>query len=367
MAKDEYRASDIEVLTLVEAVRRRPAMYVGSVDANGIHELLTTLLDTLLDEAVEGHCSRLTITLAADRSITVEDDGRGIPVDLHEKSGQTLLELVFTTIAACYCGCTKRAGHRRSLYGFGVSLVNALSESLVVETTRDAVRYRMRFERGKVVGGLERVGAADGPGTRIRFLPDRSIFDPAADLDAERVREELHGLAALVPGLSLELVADGSSTALRCPDGLADLVRSMTEEPRLERSIVADASQPEEGEAAEARVAVQIDNTGGEPERLIGFVNSSRVDAGTHIEGLVDGLDLGFKDAASIVGLPEPARRPGGLVAAVSVDLPFPDFERAPRRRLTTASARDLVKAAARRSVAEWAATRPDEARAILG
>jgi len=145
-------------------------------------------------------------------------------VDVQPLHGLTDLEIIFSKLGACYCGCGGRAGHRRSLLGVGVAVVNALSDSLVVETTRAGRRYRMRYERGAAIGGLECTGAARFSGTLIRFVPDGSIFERSAELNRTRVIEQLHATAALVPGLSIHF-ADrrhpaSFSTTFHCPSGL---------------------------------------------------------------------------------------------------------------------------------------------------
>jgi DNA gyrase/topoisomerase IV subunit B len=189
----------------LEHVRVRPKMYIGSVGSDGLHVLLSTVLDNAVDEAMQGHCRRARVTLFGDGSISIEDDGRGIPVELHRSSGCSALEVVFTKLGACGCGCGELPGHRGLRSGIGLAVVNALSEFLVVETTRDGRRYRASFERGTMLGDLARLGRTTIQGTLVRFLPDRAIFPSEARLDRVRLEKELRDHAALVPGLSLEL------------------------------------------------------------------------------------------------------------------------------------------------------------------
>ncbi|MGE0709658.1 MAG: ATP-binding protein [Planctomycetota bacterium] len=371
MSARQYTAADIEVLKGLGQVRRRPVMYVGSLCSRGLHELLTILLDNSIDEARAGHARRLTLTLGADGSVRAEDDGRGIPVTLHERADQPTLELVFTMLGACYCGCENSPGHRRSLYGLGMAVVNALSEWLVVETNREGMTYRLRFERGELVGQLECLGSSQAQGTSIHFLPDRSIFRPDARLDRARLFGEVEGLAALVPGFTFGLVDEREpnrlSRELCCPRGLADLVQSLAEQPRLALPIVVGptrAAWPDDDAQAELRLALQADDC--EREHVIGFVNLQRSDEGTHVHGLLRGLDLGFRDAAEQLGLRSPARRPRGLVAVLAVDIPWPQFEGSTRECLASPPAEAIVERVARAAIPRWARAHPREAAALL-
>ena len=370
MPEKHYTAKDIKVLEGLEHVRLRPAMYVGSVARAGLHQLLTILLDNVMDEALEGYGQHLAITLDANGAVLAEDDGRGVPVVRHPESGKTTLELVFTTLAACYCGCEGGAGHRRSLFGVGVSVINALSAWLSVETSREGKLYRMRFERGKAVSELECLGVSKAPGTRIHFLPDRSIFDADAEFDRGRLLEEFNGLAALAPGFVFELIDQRLSSVFaqkfHCPRGLGDLVQGLAEVPRLALPIVGSASEdwPEDDARAELRLAIQADQS--DLERIVGFVNNSRVDAGSHVDGLIQGMDQGFKDAAKSLALPAPKQRPAGLIAALAIEFPYPQFEGSTRERLWNPPATKLSESLARRTVAQWGKEHPNELRSLL-
>ncbi|HZU95269.1 MAG TPA: ATP-binding protein, partial [Planctomycetota bacterium] len=241
-------------------MRIRPLMYVGSLSSEGLEVLLGEVLDNAVDEALAGHCKSVRTTLFPDGSVAVEDDGRGIPVSLHS-TGIPALEVIFTKLGACICGCKEPPAHRHGGWGVGVAVVNALSEWLVVETTREGQRYRMRFERGVTVGGLERVGPAAVPGTCVHFRPAPTIFEPTAELRPSRIAERLGEIAALVPELSAELVDQSQAKrSFRCPGGLADLVAASSETPLLAAPIVAGARERRpEGGVVEVRLALQVD------------------------------------------------------------------------------------------------------------
>src|SRR5215203_3133830 len=177
MATGTYNADSITVLEGLEAVRRRPGMYIGGVDKDGLHHLLWEIVDNSVDEVMNGHASRISVTLGADgRTITVSDNGRGIPIDVHPRTGRSALEVIFTTLHAggkFDNDAYKVAG---GLHGVGASVVNALSKSLVAQVRRDGQAYTQRYSRGKPLGPIERTGPARETGTTVTFTPDPEIF-----------------------------------------------------------------------------------------------------------------------------------------------------------------------------------------------
>lgn len=175
-------ASEIEVLEGLEPIRRRPEMYVGDRGQEGLNKLIAELVGNAAGEVMEGHATRIEVTLKGDM-MSVEDDGRGSPVKINERYGFSPLEVVFTTLFACGCGCEHTPGHRTGEASVGLSVVNALSAWLNVETIRDGRLYRIRFEKGCVSHSLEDLGETERKGTRVTFAPDRTIFDADARLD----------------------------------------------------------------------------------------------------------------------------------------------------------------------------------------
>src|SRR5579883_310494 len=199
-----YSGADITVLEGLEAVRKRPGMYIGSTDVRGLHHLVYEVVDNAVDEALAGYCDTIRVTIHADHSVTVEDNGRGIPVDIQPQTGKPALEVVMTMLHAG--GKFGGAGYKVSggLHGVGVSVVNALSQWLVVEVRREGRRYVQRFERGRPVSPLQVEGRTDQTGTTVTFLPDPEIF-VERDIDSRIIGDRLDELAYLNAGLVLTL------------------------------------------------------------------------------------------------------------------------------------------------------------------
>ncbi|MFK7999656.1 MAG: ATP-binding protein [Polyangiales bacterium] len=188
-----YDPSTIEVLEGLEPIRRRPEMYVGDRGQAGLNMLIAELVGNAAAEVTEGHATRVEVSLSGD-TVAVGDDGRGSPVKVHERYGVSPLEVVFTTLFACGCGCEHEPGHRTGEVSVGLSVVNALSAWLKVETTRDGRLYRLGFEKGQVSHPLEEVGETERRGTRVTFAPDRTIFDAEACLDTPWLEQHLREL-----------------------------------------------------------------------------------------------------------------------------------------------------------------------------
>ena len=224
----DYSAEKITVLKGLEAVRKRPAMYIGDTGKRGLHHLINEVVDNSVDEALAGHCSKIDVTINADNSITVSDDGRGIPVDIHKEEKIPALEVVMTVLHAG--GKFDKGSYKISggLHGVGVSVVNALSEWLIAEIGRDGERHRQRYEKGKTASKLEIVGKTSNTGTTITFMPDSTIFN-AVEWDRELMIERLRELAYLNNNLTITLVdarGDGEPEieAFHYEGGLKDFV-----------------------------------------------------------------------------------------------------------------------------------------------
>src|SRR5437763_12008348 len=198
-----YTAKDITVLEGLDPVRKRPGMYIGGVGASGLHHLVWEIVDNAVDEAMNGHASNITVTLHADgASVTVEDDGRGAPIDKHPQTKKSALETIFTVLHAggkFEHGSYKTAG---GLHGVGASVVNALSKELVATVRRDGAQWEMRFRQGKAVSGLKKLGPARGTGTTVHFRPDPAIF-PKIEFDAEVIKERLEIASYLHKGMKV--------------------------------------------------------------------------------------------------------------------------------------------------------------------
>lgn len=354
----EYSAQDIEVLEGLEHIRRRPAMYIGSVDAAGLIHMVCQVLEGAYDEALEGRASRVAVRLGRDGGVAVEDDGEGIPARVEPRTGRSVLDVWMTTISGCRCGCWRRAGGARRVEAGDPQVTNALSSVFQAETSSDGRRWRLRCERGRVVAPLEELGPATTPGTRLTFTPDPELFGEAR-LDADRLVAELRWRAALTPGVTWELVderAPRRRVVLRSPRGLPDLVQALAEGPRLERPLATRTWSTGDGLQASVALLPQAGRT----RRVLGFVRSQPSDEGAHVEGLRLGLREGLEAVRKAAGLR--GRRPSGLLAAVAVEGPV--AERHPVH--DEPGARELVRGTTRGLVERWAGANPTLAGALF-
>src|SRR3990170_3065013 len=244
-----YSAKDIIVLEGLEPVRRRPGMYIGSVDAAGLHHLVWEILDNAIDEAINGHARRIQVTLHEDGStVTISDNGRGIPVDVHPRYRKPALELILTTLHAGGKFADHVYSHSGGLHGVGASVVTALADTLVAQVRRDGLVWEQTFSRGKAVSGLRRAGAASDTGTTITFRPDPSIF-PSVAFDPATIARRLEQASYLHKGLRLSFRdrTTGSETTYYHAEGLRayleTLVRKQGQEP-----VIAESFAVERGE-----------------------------------------------------------------------------------------------------------------------
>jgi DNA topoisomerase IV B subunit len=345
-----YTAKDILVLEGLEPVRRRPGMYIGGVDAAGLHHLLWELVDNSVDEAMNGHADRITVTLHADGvSATVADNGRGIPVDRHAQYRKPALELILTTLHAGGKFEAKNYYHSGGLHGVGASVVTALSESLVARVRRDGAEWEQRFSRGKPATALKKVGAVRGSGTTITFRPDPKIF-PDVRFDAKRVAELLEAKAYLHGGLAVEFVDEraGTKHVFRYDDGLrAYLLKIVGEREQA----------PLGGEVFtihKQQDALHLDCalawTEATDERVFSYVNSiPTTSGGAHENGLRAGLAKALRNYLTVHNLvprgltiaAEDVRE--GLVAVLAVKIPTPQFQGQTKERLNNAEVTPLV------------------------
>src|SRR5262245_15102188 len=229
-----YTAKDILVLEGLEPVRRRPGMYIGGVDGAGLHHLLWEIVDNSVDEAMNGHADRIVVTLHKDgASMTVADNGRGIPIDKHTQYKKPALELILTTLHAGGKFEAKSYYHSGGLHGVGASVVNALAEKLVARVKRDGAEWEQSFARGKAVSGLKKIGPARGSGTIITFRPDPQIF-PHTTFDAALIAERLEAKAYLHGGLTIDFVDEkaGTKATYHYEDGLKAFLLKMVGESK---------------------------------------------------------------------------------------------------------------------------------------
>src|SRR5262245_60471653 len=353
-----YTAKDILVLEGLEPVRRRPGMYIGGVDAAGLHHLLWELVDNSVDEAMNGHADRITVTLHADgASATVADNGRGIPVDRHAQYKKPALELILTTLHAGGKFEAKNYYHSGGLHGVGASVVTALSETLIARVRRDGGEWEQRFARGKAAGPLKKLGAGRGSGTTIFFRPDPKIF-PDVRFDAKRIAELLEAKAYLHGGLTVEFVDEraGTKAVYRYDDGLraylAKIVAEKDQTP-LAGEVFAIAKE-QDGLHLDCALAW----TEATEERVFSYVNSiPTTSGGAHENGLRAGLAKAVRNYLTVHNLlprglsvaAEDVRE--GLVAVLAIKIPNPQFQGQTKERLNNAEVTPVIDGIVRTSL----------------
>src|SRR2546426_10478360 len=339
-----YTAKDILVLEGLEPVRRRPGMYIGGVDAAGLHHLIWELVDNSVDEAMNGHADRITVTVHKDgTSMTVADNGRGIPVDRHAQYKKPALELILTTLHAGGKFEAKNYYHSGGLHGVGASVVTALSESLVARVRRDGNEWEQRFSRGKVASPLRKVGAARGRGTTISFRPDTKIF-PDVHFDPKRIAELLEAKAYLHGGLTVEFVDEhtGTKALYHYEEGLrAYLAKIIAERGAAPLAgEVFTIQKEQDGLHLDCALAW----TEATEERVLSYVNSIPTSSGgAHENGLRGGLAKAIRNYLTVHnllprGLTIPAQDAReGLGAVLAIKLPNPQFQGQTKERLNNA------------------------------
>jgi DNA gyrase subunit B len=345
-----YTAKDILVLEGLEPVRRRPGMYIGGVDSAGLHHLVWEIVDNSVDEAMNGHADRITVTLHADgASCTVADNGRGIPVDRHAQYKKPALELILTTLHAGGKFEAKNYYHSGGLHGVGASVVTALSETLVVHVRRDGAEWEQKFSRGKVVSPLKKLGPARGSGTTMFFRPDTKIF-PSIRFDAKEIAERLEAKAYLHGGLTVEFHDEKADTkaVYRYEDGLRAFLAKIVAEGGKSplAGEVFTIAKEQDGLHLECALAWTEDTT----ERVFSYVNSIPTTAGgAHENGLKGGLVKAVRNYLTVHNLlprgvtitAEDARE--GLVGVLAIKIPQPQFQGQTKERLNNAEVTPLI------------------------
>ena len=354
MASD-YGADQIQVLEGLEAVRKRPGMYIGSTGPKGLHHLVYEVVDNSIDEALAGFCTHIEVDINADGSITVTDDGRGIPTGIHHKTGKSALETVMTVLHAG--GKFGDGGYKVSggLHGVGVSVVNALSKLVEVTVWRDKEIHVQRYERGKPQGKLATEANKDDPmrtGTSVHFVPDDTIFTETTTFEYEILAKRLKELAYLNAGIKITFT-DNRESEIRqdifCYEGgIKEYVEYMTREKDPLHQDIIYVNKEKKGVTVEVALQWCIDSYS---DNLLGFANNIRtIDGGTHLEGLKTVLTRTMnsfarkrnkiKDNESNLG-GENVRE--GLTGVVSVKVPDPEFEGQTKTKLGNTEVRGIV------------------------
>ena len=377
-AEEEYSASSIQVLEGLEAVRKRPAMYIGDVGEKGLHHLVYEVVDNSIDEALAGYCTDIKVTINEDDSITVEDNGRGIPTDMHEKEGKSALEVVLTVLHAG--GKFNKDSYKVSggLHGVGVSCVNALSVKLVAEVHRNGKIYRQSYSKGKPTSTMEVVGQIDTTGTIVTFKPDADIFittEYKYDILAARLRE----LAYLNKGIKLILTdrrqqdenGEFRSETFYSHDGLKEFVKYLDAtrgETLIESVIYIDT----ERDGVPVEVAMQYNNSFS--ENVHSYVNNiNTIEGGTHLTGFRRALTRTLKKYADESGMLAKLKFDisgddfrEGLTAVISVKVAEPQFEGQTKTKLGNSEVIASVDAAVSLALSQYLEEHPKDARAIV-
>ena len=347
---DNYNADQIQILEGLEAVRKRPGMYIGSTSSKGLHHLVYEIVDNAVDEALAGYCDTITVTINKENSITVVDNGRGIPVDIQEKAGKPAVEVVFTILHAG--GKFGGGGYKVSggLHGVGASVVNALSEWLEVVVYKEGKKYRQRYERGNVVTDLEVIGDTQKRGTKVTFKPDAQIFEDTV-YDFEILKERLRETAFLTKGLKIILIDDrGEQSVERIfhyEGGIKEYVEYLNR-PH-------DVLYPEiiycEGTKDNVYVEVALQHNNSYSESCYSFVNNIITpEGGTHLIGFRNALTKTFNDYArknKLLKENEPNLSGDdireGLTTIISIKIGEPQFEGQTKQKLGNSEARGAV------------------------
>jgi len=368
---DEYTVDNIKVLKGLEAVRKRPAMYIGSTDSHGLHHLVYEVVDNAIDEVMAGHCDNIQVIIHKDDSVTVDDNGRGIPVDVMEGEGKPAIEVVLTTLHAG--GKFDKSSYKVSggLHGVGVSVVNALSEELEAEVRRDGVVHRIRFSRGETVSPLEATGKSRKTGTKVTFRPDTKIFTETEfsfDILSGRLRE----LSFLNAGLRIAILDErsGKSHEFQYKGGITSFVQHLNRNktPLHPKPIFVEG----EREGVQTEVAFQYNDS--YQETVFSFANNINThEGGTHLIGFRSAMTRAINQYANAGNLLKGVKENltgddvrEGLTAVVSVKVPEPQFEGQTKTKLGNSEVKGLVDSLVYEKLSSFFEENPSVARKII-
>ena len=370
--KSKYGASNITVLSGLDAVRKRPGMYIGSTGPRGLHHLVYEVVDNAIDEAMAGYCDTITVTIEKDGSVSVSDDGRGIPIEMHPKFGMPALEVVMTKLHAG--GKFDKDTYKVSggLHGVGVSVVNALSKKLVVLVRRNGKEVTMGFEQGKTVQPMKEVGSSQETGTTVRFWPDEEIFQETVLFQYEILQARLRELAFLNKGVRIRLLdaRDGKSQEddFHYEGGIVSFVEYLNEnKQKLHNPIYLNKAK----DNIELEVSVQY--TDNYNENVFSFVNNINThEGGTHLSGFKSALTRSFNQYAEKAGLLKNGAKLSsddvreGLTAIISVRVPEPQFEGQTKTKLGNSEVKGIVDSLVMSGLSTFLEENPKEARLIV-
>lgn len=376
--KGNYGADQIQALEGMEHVRMRPSMYIGDVGVRGLHHLVYEVVDNSIDEALAGHCDNITVIINKDNSITVTDDGRGIPVDIHKKEGVSALQVVMTKIGAG--GKFDKDSYKVSggLHGVGVSCVNALSDHLKATVYRDGKIWEQEYERGKAMYPVKAIGDTDKRGTDVTFTPDRSIFQQTIEYNYETLANRLRELSFLNKGIKIILTdarrqdEDGNNITdvFQSEEGLKEFIRFLDDT----RSPIIEDVISMEGEKNGIPVEVAMIYNDSYSENLHSYVNNINThEGGTHLAGFRRGLTSTLKKYADGSGLLDKLKFDvsgddfrEGLTAIISVKVQEPQFEGQTKTKLGNREVTSAVSQSVSQMLEDYLEEHPNDAKTIV-
>ena len=372
--QNEYGADQIQILEGLEAVRKRPGMYIGSTSERGLHHLVYEIVDNAIDEALAGYCDVIDVHINADNSITVLDNGRGIPVGINHKAGKPAVEVVFTVLHAG--GKFGGGGYKVSggLHGVGASVVNALSDWLEVEIYQGGFSYKQRYERGKAMYDLKKTGTTDMRGTKVTFLPDETIFKETTVFDYNTLKSRLREMAFLTKGIKIVLHDDREEEpvveAFYYEGGIKEYVEYLNrgKEPLYEDIIYC------EGQKGDVYVEVAFQHNDSYNDSCFSFVNNiTTPEGGTHLAGFKNAMTKTFNEYARNQKLlkDNDANLSGddireGLTAIISIKIPEPQFEGQTKQKLGNSEARGAVDSVVSEQLTIFLELNPSVAKIIV-
>lgn len=374
--KNAYGADQIQVLEGLEAVRRRPGMYIGSTDSRGLHHCVWEIVDNSVDEALAGYCKHIALTIYADGSLGVEDDGRGIPTGINKKTGRSALDLIFTVLHAGgkFDGSTYKVSG--GLHGVGASVVNALSTKLEVTVWRDGFEWKQSYAVGVPVGEVKKGGKSQKHGTYVRFWPSQEIFSET-NFDYDQIMERLRERAFLNKGLELSIREEGVHDypyKFYFEGGLASFVRWLNKEHQVVHKEPIYAEREVKGEKGNMAIEVALQYNESFSENIIPFANNiNTTEGGTHLTGFRMALTAAMNRYARKVGVlkegdpnltGEDVKE--GLTAVISVKLPEPQFEGQTKTKLGNAEVQGQVSSTLTEALSQWLDEHPSDGKQIV-
>jgi DNA gyrase subunit B len=376
--KNDYSADSIQALEGIEHVRMRPSMYIGDVGVRGLHHLVYEVVDNSIDEAMGGHCDTISVIINEDNSVSVKDNGRGIPVDMHKKEGVSALQVVMTKIGAG--GKFDKDSYKVSggLHGVGVSVVNALSNTLKASVYRDGKIWEQEYERGKAMYPVKSVGTTSERGTLITFHPDKKIFSQTIEFSYETLSNRMRELSFLNKGITITITdrrekdKDGEfiSEIFHSEEGLKEFIKFLDgNRESLIRNIIAM-----EGEKNDIPVEVAMVYNTGYTENLHSYVNNINThEGGTHLSGFRRGLTTTLKKYADASGMLDKLKFEiqgddfrEGLTAIISVKVQEPQFEGQTKTKLGNREVSSAVSQAVSEMLTNYLEEHPDDAKIIV-